>query len=352
MTQPIWLTYMFINIFTWAYLYWSLNKHGPKHCASYLALADIAGGFTVCAAVTVSSFLFEHIIAKGQIYVAAEPVLWLCIAVLASNAVVQVKYLNQALEKYDASVVVPTHYVLFSLASITGPSILYQELTMDSTILKYGNAFLQVTMFLLGIGLTFGGVGIISSGKGRTDDGGARALDPAAMDADDDDAASGPPRKGGGLAAMDGAADHARAAGGAAEDGGKATALRGWDYSRHEQKGGGAKQPHPPPLIRPRRPCGGGARAAGQPRQLQRPAEGAWSACGAARRGGAGRDRPRKRQQRRRRRRRGGGGAAQAAERGERGPQPAERLATEPPRVCERFPSVFSERNGGGGCGG
>ena len=34
----------------------------------------------------------------------------------------QVKYLNQALESYDASLVVPTHYVLFTLSSIVGPS--------------------------------------------------------------------------------------------------------------------------------------------------------------------------------------------------------------------------------------
>ena len=32
----------------------------------------------------------------------------------------QVKFLNRALETYDASIVVPTHYVLFTLSSIIG----------------------------------------------------------------------------------------------------------------------------------------------------------------------------------------------------------------------------------------
>ena len=47
---------------------------------------------------------------------------------LASAAVFQVAYLNKAMQHYDAGIVVPTHYVLFTLSSIVGPSLLYQEL--------------------------------------------------------------------------------------------------------------------------------------------------------------------------------------------------------------------------------
>ena len=50
----------------------------------------------------------------------------------------QVNFLNKALAEYDASVVVPTHYVIFTLASICAPSVLYQELTFDNTLLKVG----------------------------------------------------------------------------------------------------------------------------------------------------------------------------------------------------------------------
>lgn len=88
--QPVWLVYAGANIVAW-FLFWAaLRRFGPTHVASVLALADIAGGFTVCASVTVSSFLFEKIIAKGLVYVALEPAFWLCILVLALTGVIQV----------------------------------------------------------------------------------------------------------------------------------------------------------------------------------------------------------------------------------------------------------------------
>ena len=53
--------YFASQIVLWFGMYFQLKRRGPKFgVVSFLALADIAGGFTVCAAVTVSSFLFEH----------------------------------------------------------------------------------------------------------------------------------------------------------------------------------------------------------------------------------------------------------------------------------------------------
>ena len=129
MWQPVWLVYVVLACSGWGVIYYTVTRvptEKPRHVAWDLSLADIAGGFTVCGAVTVSSFLFEKIISEGKLYVALEPLFWFMIALLAVTAVVQVKYLNRALESYDASVVVPTHYVLFALSSIVAPSILYQ----------------------------------------------------------------------------------------------------------------------------------------------------------------------------------------------------------------------------------
>ena len=51
-------------------------------------------------------------------------------ATLARESIKQGKP-EMALELYDSSLVVPTHYVLFTLSSIVAPSILYQELTLS-----------------------------------------------------------------------------------------------------------------------------------------------------------------------------------------------------------------------------
>jgi len=169
LVQPVWLCYLAANILAYVGLFIALQRHGPKHCASYLSLADIAGGFTVCASVTVSTLLFNRLMGHGDWYVLAEPVFWLCVLVLGATLPVQVNYLNKALAEYDVSLVVPTHYVLFTLASIGAPSVLYQELTLDPSRLGK-NALppgVMVLLFTIGIMLVCGGVRTLSMGRER-----------------------------------------------------------------------------------------------------------------------------------------------------------------------------------------
>ena len=78
--QPVWLCYLMVMILLFAAFFVALRRHGPRHCASYLILADIAGGFTVCASVTISSFLFKRLLTEGELYAMAEPIFWLCVA--------------------------------------------------------------------------------------------------------------------------------------------------------------------------------------------------------------------------------------------------------------------------------
>ena len=51
---------------------------------------------------------------------------------------IQVGYLNKALAHFDAGVVVPTHFALFALFSLVGPSILYHELSLDADFMLPG----------------------------------------------------------------------------------------------------------------------------------------------------------------------------------------------------------------------
>ena len=167
--QPVWLAYLGVMIACFAFLYVALQRFMQagtlQHCASLLALADIMGGFTVCASVTVSTFLFNKLIGHGKWHVLAEPVFWLCVLVLVLTLPIQVYYFNKALAEYDASLVMPTHYVLFTLASIGAPSVLYQELTLDPDLLAFHSPVLMVGLFVVGIGLTCAGVLILSKGK-------------------------------------------------------------------------------------------------------------------------------------------------------------------------------------------
>ena len=55
-------------------------------------------------------------------YALVEPIFWVMLIILVSTAIFQVVYLNKALENYPSTLVIPLHYVLFTIFSITGPS--------------------------------------------------------------------------------------------------------------------------------------------------------------------------------------------------------------------------------------
>jgi hypothetical protein len=170
-----------LALLAWLLVY--TRRYKPKNFLPYIGIADIMGGYTVCSAVCVSSFFFERIIAKQNIYVGAEPALWVAIIVLAATCVLQLQFINSALALNDAGVVIPTHYVLFTIVSIICPSVLYQQLTLDPELLPM-SPMLMLFMFLFGVAACFGGVWLIVAGKkpqvaakpgGTTEHGGALA---------------------------------------------------------------------------------------------------------------------------------------------------------------------------------
>lgn len=74
---------------------------------------------------------------------------------LASTAVLQVKYLNRALQRFDSTQVIPTQFVLFTMSVIIGSAVLYRDFE------NVGLA--RLGKFAGGCGMTFVGVYLISS---------------------------------------------------------------------------------------------------------------------------------------------------------------------------------------------
>ena len=89
------------------------------------------------------------------------PVTYALLAVLIITAVMQVKYVNNALQRFDSTQVIPVQFVLFTLSVIIGSAILYRDFakaTLDN-----------VVKFIGGCLLTFFGVYLITSGRSRID---------------------------------------------------------------------------------------------------------------------------------------------------------------------------------------
>ena len=196
--QPMWLIYFSATVALFVAAFTRLLARGPEHPFSFLILSDLAGGWTVSSAVLVSAFVGSYAIGEGKLcaprairrraqfvgaqfgaasfdrasaalrYALVEPIFWVMLIILVSTAIFQVVYLNKALENYPSTLVIPLHYVLFTIFSITGPSILYQELTLDPAQLPLPPP-LMMGLFVGGILMTFLGVATLSSGHGDDD---------------------------------------------------------------------------------------------------------------------------------------------------------------------------------------
>lgn len=90
------------------------------------------------------------------------PVTYALLAVLVSTAVMQVKYVNKALQRFDSTQVIPVQFVMFTLSVIIGSAILYRDFEKATAE--------NVSKFIGGCLLTFFGVFLITSGRSRRDE--------------------------------------------------------------------------------------------------------------------------------------------------------------------------------------
>lgn len=95
------------------------------------------------------------------------PMTYVLLVILLGTAVMQVRYVNKALQRFDSTQVIPIQFVMFTLSVIIGSAVLYRDFERTTTE--------QAVKFVGGCLLTFFGVFIITSGR------------PPINDDDDDD---------------------------------------------------------------------------------------------------------------------------------------------------------------------
>jgi len=103
------------------------------------------------------------------------PVFYLLVAILVGTAVMQIKYVNRALQRFDATQVIPVQFVLFTLSVIGGSAVLYRDFERTS-----GE---DAGKFVGGCALTFFGVWLITSGRPSNHDDSDSDHDPEPEDA-------------------------------------------------------------------------------------------------------------------------------------------------------------------------
>ncbi|KAK8169878.1 magnesium transporter NIPA-domain-containing protein, partial [Phyllosticta citrichinensis] len=150
-------TYLGITIFLIITLMFANKKYGRKSIFIDLGLVGLFGAYTALSTKGVASML-SYTLFRALTF----PMTYVMVGILATTAIMQIKYLNQALQRFDATQVIPTQFVMFTLSVILGSAVLYRdfERTTGSDAGK----------FIGGCALTFSGVWIITTGRPRGDE--------------------------------------------------------------------------------------------------------------------------------------------------------------------------------------
>lgn len=149
--------YMAITVALIGVLMWASPKYGNKTILLDLGLVGLFGGYTALSTKGVASMLSSTLWRAFS-----TPITYILIAVLIGTAIMQVHYVNKALQRFDSTQVIPVQFVMFTLSVIIGSAILYrdfQKATAENLI-----------KFVGGCLLTFFGVWLITSGRPDHDD--------------------------------------------------------------------------------------------------------------------------------------------------------------------------------------
>lgn len=121
------------------------------------ALTYYIGGYTALATKGVSSMLSSTLLRAFT-----TPITYLLLVVLLGTAILQIRYVNKALQRFDSTQVIPIQFVMFTLCVILGSAILYRD--FEKTTLQ------QAEKFIGGCLLTFFGVFLITTGRQHKND--------------------------------------------------------------------------------------------------------------------------------------------------------------------------------------
>ncbi|XP_050403758.1 NIPA-like protein 2 [Patella vulgata] len=153
LTEIPFIIYICVEIASLCVLFFLLYVKKLKVIVVLILITAITASFTVISAKGVSSMLQVTISGEPQF---KYPVLYIMLIIMILTAVVQIKYLNQAMKDFDSTVVVPTNFVFFTLSAILAGIIFYKEF--------WGMSGLEICMFIFGCIMCFVGVYFITLG--------------------------------------------------------------------------------------------------------------------------------------------------------------------------------------------
>lgn len=148
--------YMAVSCSLIALLMWASPRYGSRSILIDLGLVGLLGGYTALSTKGVSSMLSSTFLGAFT-----TPVTYALVLVLVFTAIMQVRYVNRALQRFDSTQVIPIQFVMFTLCVIIGSAVLYRD--FERTTAR------RALKFVGGCLLTFFGVFLITTGRPRSD---------------------------------------------------------------------------------------------------------------------------------------------------------------------------------------
>ncbi|KAI9048978.1 hypothetical protein LZ554_006827 [Drepanopeziza brunnea f. sp. 'monogermtubi'] len=149
--------YMGVTVTLIVVLMFASPKYGSRTILIDLGLVGLFGGYTALSTKGVASMLSSTLWGALK-----TPVTYALVAVLIATAVMQVRYVNKSLQRFDSTQVIPVQFVMFTLSVIIGSAILYRDFEKATAD--------NFSKFIGGCIMTFFGVWLITSGRQTQDE--------------------------------------------------------------------------------------------------------------------------------------------------------------------------------------
>ncbi|RXM28452.1 NIPA-like protein 2, partial [Acipenser ruthenus] len=130
------LVYLFFEIIVFCILLYLYKKKDLKHIVVVLMLVALLASLTVISVKAVAGMITESV--KGHLQL-TYPIFYVMLIIMVASCAFQVKFLNQAMEIFDATEVVPINFVFFTASAIIAGQKSMDKIQPDASSISYGS---------------------------------------------------------------------------------------------------------------------------------------------------------------------------------------------------------------------
>lgn len=142
--------------------------YGEKYLVVPIAICSLIGSLSVMSVKALGIALKLTFQGNDQL---SDPNTWLCVLIVLICVLTQMNYLNKALDIFNAAVVTPVYYVLFTTCTLTASSVMFKDYERQTAIELVnqlcGFVVILVGVFILHVtkDVAYGGLGAPGSAR-------------------------------------------------------------------------------------------------------------------------------------------------------------------------------------------